>query len=140
MRRKNIVGMLIKALDRENTDLLLLVVTFLKKLSVFRENKEDMVCFYLIPSHLMVLPVFYFSINSFKADMNVIEKLPNLISSANMDLTHVSLKLIFNLSFDPELRSRMVRVGLLPRLVNLLGELVLLNRKNLLSFPNPTNL
>ena len=59
--------------------------------------------------------------------MNVIEKLPNLISSANIDLTHVSLKLIFNLSFDPELRSRMVRVGLLPRLVNLLGELVIFN-------------
>lgn len=56
--------------------------------------------------------------------MNVIEKLPNLISSANMNLTHVSLKLIFNLSFDPELRSRMVRVGLLPRLVNLLGEFI----------------
>jgi Kinesin-associated protein (KAP) len=50
MRRKNIVGMLIKALDRENTDLLLLVVTFLKKLSVFRENKEDMVGIYFIPS------------------------------------------------------------------------------------------
>jgi len=54
MRRKNIVGMLIKALDRENTDLLLLVVTFLKKLSVFRENKEDMVGIYFIPSQVIV--------------------------------------------------------------------------------------
>lgn len=55
MRRKNIVGMLIKALDRENTDLLLLVVTFLKKLSVFRENKEDMVCFYFLTFLLLLL-------------------------------------------------------------------------------------
>jgi len=55
--------------------------------------------------------------------MNVVEKLPTLVSSTNMDLIHVSLKLLFNLSFDPELRSRMVRVGLLPKLVNLLGKI-----------------
>ena len=43
MRKKNIIGMIIKTLDRTNTDLLMLVVTFLKKLSIFRENKEIMV-------------------------------------------------------------------------------------------------
>lgn len=43
MRKKNIIGMLIKTLDRTNTDLLILVVTFLKKLSIFRENKDIMV-------------------------------------------------------------------------------------------------
>ncbi|XP_059490595.1 kinesin-associated protein 3 isoform X1 [Neocloeon triangulifer] len=98
MRRKNIVGMLVKALDRDNTDLLLLIVTFLKKLSVFRENKDDM------------------------ADMNVVEKLPALVTSSNSDLAHVAMKLLFNISFDPELRSRMVRVGLLPKLVHLLDD------------------
>ncbi|KAF4518002.1 hypothetical protein B566_EDAN012754 [Ephemera danica] len=98
MRRKNIVGMLVKALDRDNQDLLLLVVTFLKKLSVFRENKDDM------------------------ADMSVVEKLPPLVTCANADLAHVALKLLFNLSFDPELRARMVRVGLLPKLVHLLDD------------------
>jgi len=45
MRKKNVIGMLIKTLDRVNTDLLILVVTFLKKLSIFRENKELMVIF-----------------------------------------------------------------------------------------------
>lgn len=45
MRKKNIIGMLIKSLDRTNTDLLMLVVTFLKKLSIFRENKDAMVQF-----------------------------------------------------------------------------------------------
>lgn len=35
--------MLVKALDRENFELLILVVTFLKKLSIFMENKNDMV-------------------------------------------------------------------------------------------------
>lgn len=35
--------MLVKALDRDNFELLILVVTFLKKLSIFMENKNDMV-------------------------------------------------------------------------------------------------
>lgn len=43
MRNKSIIGQLIHALDRENNDLLILVVSFLKKLSVFVENKNDMV-------------------------------------------------------------------------------------------------
>jgi hypothetical protein len=45
MRKKNITGMLTKTLDRDNADLLILVVTFLKKLSLFKENVDDMVRF-----------------------------------------------------------------------------------------------
>lgn len=45
MRRKNIVGLLVRMLERESQDLLLLVVSFLKKLSVYMENKDDMVGF-----------------------------------------------------------------------------------------------
>ena len=43
MRNKAIINQLIHALDRDNNDLLILVVSFLKKLSVFVENKNDMV-------------------------------------------------------------------------------------------------
>lgn len=43
MRNKNIVGLLVKVLDRDDEELLVLVVTFLKKLSIFLENKNDMV-------------------------------------------------------------------------------------------------
>ncbi|CAF2386926.1 unnamed protein product [Rotaria sp. Silwood2] len=43
MRNKSIITQLIHALDRDNNDLLILVVSFLKKLSVFVENKNDMV-------------------------------------------------------------------------------------------------
>lgn len=43
MRNKNIVHLLVKSLDRENEELLVLVVSFLKKLSIFLENKNDMV-------------------------------------------------------------------------------------------------
>ncbi|CAB1326854.1 unnamed protein product [Coregonus sp. 'balchen'] len=46
MRNKNIVHMLVKTLDRENEELLVLVVSFLKKLSIFLENKNDMSSLY----------------------------------------------------------------------------------------------
>ncbi|CAF0831546.1 unnamed protein product [Didymodactylos carnosus] len=48
MRNKIICSQLIHALDRDNNDLLILVVSFLKKLSVFVENKNDMVSTSLI--------------------------------------------------------------------------------------------
>ena len=44
MKNKGIVGLLIKALEtRTNADLILLVISFLKKLSIFLENKNEMV-------------------------------------------------------------------------------------------------
>ncbi|KAF7992867.1 hypothetical protein HCN44_005211 [Aphidius gifuensis] len=98
MRKKNIIGMLIKTLERSNIDLLILVITFLKKLSIFRENKDHM------------------------ADENIIEKLPKLLqnNNNNFDLVLSTLKLLFNLSFDTKLRGKMIRVGLLPKFVKLL--------------------
>ncbi|XP_029659747.1 kinesin-associated protein 3 isoform X4 [Formica exsecta] len=98
MRKKNVIGMLIKTLDRTNTDLLILVVTFLKKLSIFRENKDLM------------------------ADENIIDKLPRLLQNNNIDLVLSTLKLLFNLSFDIKLRARMIRVGMLPKWIKLLGQ------------------
>jgi len=47
MRNKNLIPMLIKMLERNNEELLILVVSFLKKLSIFAENKDDMVCILL---------------------------------------------------------------------------------------------
>lgn len=43
MKNKKIVYMLVQLLERENVDLLILVVSFLKKLSIFVENKTEMV-------------------------------------------------------------------------------------------------
>ena len=37
------------------------------------------------------------------------------------DLLNITLRLLLNLSFDKELRSKMVKVGLLPKLVGLLS-------------------
>ena len=43
MKNKKIVPMLVQLLERDNIDLLILVVSFLKKLSIFVENKDEMV-------------------------------------------------------------------------------------------------
>ena len=43
MKNKNAIKMLVKSLDRDNFELLILVVSFLKKLSIFVENKTEMV-------------------------------------------------------------------------------------------------
>ncbi|XP_048458212.1 kinesin-associated protein 3a isoform X5 [Rhincodon typus] len=97
MRNKNIVHMLVKTLDRENFELLILVMSFLKKLSVFVENKNDMV------------------------ELNIVEKLSKLVPCEHEDLLNITLRLLLNLSFDTGLRNKMVQVGLLPKLTALIG-------------------
>ncbi|XP_030631174.1 kinesin-associated protein 3b [Chanos chanos] len=97
MRNKNIVHLLVKTLERENEELLVLVVSFLKKLSIYLENKNDM------------------------AEVDTIEKLARLVPCDHDDLLNVTLRLLLNLSFDTSLRSKMVQVGLLPKLTALLG-------------------
>ncbi|XP_043798078.1 kinesin-associated protein 3 isoform X4 [Apis laboriosa] len=108
MRKKNVIGMLIKTLDRTNIDLLILVIAFLKKLSIFRENKDLM------------------------AEESIIEKIPRLLQSNNADLILSTLKLLFNLSFDAKLRAKMIRVGLLPKLIKLLGQSDIKNKTTIL--------
>uniref|UniRef100_A0A3B4DDI4 Kinesin-associated protein 3 n=1 Tax=Pygocentrus nattereri TaxID=42514 RepID=A0A3B4DDI4_PYGNA len=98
MRNKNIVHLLVKTLDRDNEELLVLVVSFLKKLSIFLENKNDM------------------------ADTDTVEKLAKLVPCEHEDLLNVTLRLLLNLSFDTGLRSKMVQVGLLPKLTTMLDE------------------
>ena len=43
MRKKNIVPHLMSMLERSNVELLILSVAFLKKLSIYKENKDQMV-------------------------------------------------------------------------------------------------
>ncbi|KOB76892.1 putative kinesin-associated protein [Operophtera brumata] len=94
MHRKDVVGLLIGAMERHsNIDLLILIVSFLQKLSIFVENKNSM------------------------ASRGVIEKLAPLLDSSNADLVNVTLKLLFNLTFDTKLRNKMIKIGLLPKLI-----------------------
>nr|NP_001259445.2 kinesin associated protein 3, isoform N [Drosophila melanogaster]AGB95288.2 kinesin associated protein 3, isoform N [Drosophila melanogaster] len=98
MRRKHIVKMLVKALDRQNIDLLMLVSTFLKKLSIVGDNKDEM------------------------GALNIVAKLPRLFQSTHTDLVQVTLKLVFNLSFDGGLRRKMIAAGYLPMLVMFIND------------------
>lgn len=98
MRKKRIIYLLASVLNRSNEELLILVISFLKKLSVYIENNEEM------------------------KQYNVIEKIVPLITSDNSDLVNAVARLLLNLSFDPEHRSKMVRVGMLPKLVQLLND------------------
>lgn len=98
MRKKDILKMLVKSLERQNIDLLVLIVTFLKKLSIVRDNKNEMY------------------------ELDVVEKLPRLLQSSSADLIQVTLKLLFNLSFDAGHRAKMLRVGFLPKLVTFLSD------------------
>uniref|UniRef100_A0A8C7DCB4 Kinesin associated protein 3 n=1 Tax=Oncorhynchus kisutch TaxID=8019 RepID=A0A8C7DCB4_ONCKI len=98
MRNKNIVHTLVKTLDREDEELLVLVVSFLKKLSIFLENKNDM------------------------AETYAVEKLARLLPCKHEDLLNTTLRLLLNLSFDTGLRSQMVQAGLIPKLSALLAD------------------
>lgn len=99
MAKKNIVEMLVKTLDRDNIELLTLCVTFLKKLSIRGCNKDDL------------------------ERLNCINKLSKLLSNyQDPELVHVTLKLLFNLTFDKKMRAKMCNIGLLPKLVSLLSD------------------
>ncbi|CAG5021715.1 unnamed protein product [Parnassius apollo] len=94
MHKKDIVGLLIGAMERHsNIDLLILIVSFLQKLSIFIENKNAM------------------------ASKGIVEKLAPLLDSPNADLVNVTLKLLFNLTFDTKLRNKMVKINLLPKFI-----------------------
>ena len=97
MAKKSVVALLAAMLDRQNQELLILVVSFLKKLSCYTKNKEEM------------------------KNSNVVDKLcPLLTTEDNFDLINATVRLLLNLSFDTELRARMIKVGLLPKLVLLM--------------------
>lgn len=98
MRKKHIVRLLVRAMERQNADLLILVVTFLKKLSIVKDNKDDMY------------------------ELNVVDRLPKLLQINNSDLIQLTLKFIFNLSFDGTMRAKMIRMGLLSKLVAFLSD------------------
>uniref|UniRef100_A0A0L8IB51 Kinesin-associated protein 3 n=1 Tax=Octopus bimaculoides TaxID=37653 RepID=A0A0L8IB51_OCTBM len=55
------------------------------------------------------------------AEHCIIERLAPLVPCDNEDLLNITLRLLKNLSFDSEQRSKMIKFGLLPKLVSLLN-------------------
>ncbi|RLN64169.1 hypothetical protein BBJ29_000317 [Phytophthora kernoviae] len=96
MVKRKIVLFLTKLLDRVAPDLAILTITFLKKLSIFEENKDAMM------------------------ELAVVEKLVRYVNCNHDKTIQTALKLLFNLSFDPALREVLVRNSLIPKLVELL--------------------
>ncbi|ESN90663.1 hypothetical protein HELRODRAFT_70921 [Helobdella robusta] len=98
MHKKGIVKMLVRTLERKNNvELLRLVISFLKKLSIFVENKDNMV------------------------KLNTVESLASILAgSKNEDLINVSLRLLLNLSFDGSIRHQIFQNDMLKMLMDLL--------------------
>ncbi|XP_046405974.1 kinesin-associated protein 3-like [Ischnura elegans] len=95
--KKNIVGLLINFLDRNNTELLLVLLTFLNELSQMRDHVISM------------------------AKFNVVDKLQRLVSWPSVDVSYESLKLIMNLSANGSLQTNMIDTGMIPCLVKVLA-------------------
>ncbi|KAG5175345.1 kinesin-associated protein [Tribonema minus] len=96
MVKRDLVQYLGSLLDRSSANLLYLLVAFLKKLSIFEENKDR------------------------EKEAQVAAKVVKFVPCSCEPLTLMSLRLLYNLSFDPELREQMLKGGLIPRLVDLL--------------------
>jgi hypothetical protein len=77
MMKKGLLNMLLSLLQQRSfEDLLILIVTFLKKLSMFEENKNLM------------------------KEQNVIEIVSKILTCSSQPLINITLRLLFNLSFD----------------------------------------
>ncbi|CAN0207211.1 unnamed protein product, partial [Discosporangium mesarthrocarpum] len=96
MVRKGLVELLGALLDRASVNLLYLVATFLKKLAVFEENKER------------------------TRECGAVAALVKFVPCSCEPLIVMTLRLLYNLSFDPDIRTQMVKSGLIPKLVELL--------------------
>ncbi|OQR91603.1 kinesin-associated protein [Achlya hypogyna] len=96
MVKKKVVHFLAKMLDRVTPDLVILTIGFLKKLSVFEENKDAMI------------------------ELQVPEKVIRYVKCNHDKTAQIALKLLFNLSWDARVREAMVKNSLVPSLVELL--------------------
>ena len=96
MVRRKIAGFLTAGLGRSSAELLILAVTFLKKLSIFQESKDKMM------------------------ETDIVPRLVRFIPCNNERLMKLTLRLLWNLSFDSTMREQMIKASLIPKLVDLL--------------------
>eukprot|EP00292_Cryptomonas_paramecium_P004280 CAMPEP_0113720002 /NCGR_PEP_ID=MMETSP0038_2-20120614/36189_1 /TAXON_ID=2898 /ORGANISM="Cryptomonas paramecium" /LENGTH=669 /DNA_ID=CAMNT_0000648559 /DNA_START=27 /DNA_END=2033 /DNA_ORIENTATION=+ /assembly_acc=CAM_ASM_000170 len=98
MKKRGVTQILVRMLHRKSPELLLLSVTFLKKLSIFQENKDEM------------------------RESNVATQVLKLLAQKDInDATCMAgLRLLLNLSFDLEIRSQLVKEQAIGKMVELL--------------------
>ena len=114
---KNIVGHLISASKRSNLSLeiQLIMITFMQRLSIRWEGKNQLIA-------LGVVPLIYGQLN------NIV----NQVSYYGVLMSPL-FKLIFNLSFDLDCRTQMVKQGYINKLVQILIKSRFRNEKLLVS-------
>jgi Kinesin-associated protein (KAP) len=95
MIKKDIVKYLITMLDRDTPELLVLVITFLRKLSVFKENKDEML------RHSEML----------------LRQLERLVESSHKTLQSLTLRFILNLTHDATFRQQIAKHPIFEKLV-----------------------
>lgn len=76
MLKKDLTTFLVKTLDLTYNDLLILVMSFLKKISIFEENKNTL------------------------KECQIVSKVNKFLSCSSPVLINATLRLLFNLSFD----------------------------------------
>eukprot|EP00002_Diphylleia_rotans_P030578 TRINITY_DN6297_c0_g1_i1.p1 TRINITY_DN6297_c0_g1~~TRINITY_DN6297_c0_g1_i1.p1 ORF type:complete len:735 (+),score=171.51 TRINITY_DN6297_c0_g1_i1:274-2478(+) len=96
MKKRNIVHYLSTMLDRRNAELLIVTVSFLKKLSIFVENKDEMIA------------------------ENVPQKLLKLVAVQNEALLNLVLRLLSNLAFDQGVRKMLLDANIIATILELL--------------------
>ena len=98
MTKKDLLAQLGSMLDHTYGDLLILCVTFLKKLSIYEENKDAI------------------------AASGVVRCLGRFVPCSSQPLVQATLQLLFNLSFDHALRRQIIDANMIARLVELLKQ------------------
>ena len=127
MQRRGIVPQLIEMLNRCNVELLILAVTFLKRLSVYRENKEQMIKVRLRASRCESSASPHRCKKRgrgmcARVQHDIIAKLAKFVPTVSPVLMMAVLRLLHNLSFDAALRQNIVDAGLVAKLVDLMQE------------------
>ena len=85
---------------------MLLVINFLKKISVFEDSKEAI-------KHAHEAEQLAAS-----GGKPVTHLLCKFVTCSSQQLTLMALRMLFNLSFDRDLREQMIKAGVLPKIVN----------------------
>lgn len=118
MVRRDIVPILLKCLSfRDSAELTLATVQFLLKLSMFEENKAALVSFSLSALQWRQLNCFEMP---FQEQGDIVGKLLQLFPIGDVELRKSTVRLLFNLSFDPKARTRMVAEGLVAHVAPLI--------------------
>uniref|UniRef100_A0A8C7VGF5 Kinesin-associated protein 3 n=1 Tax=Oncorhynchus mykiss TaxID=8022 RepID=A0A8C7VGF5_ONCMY len=114
MRNKNIVHTLVKTLDREDEELLVLVVSFLKKLSIFLENKNDMAETYAVEKLARLLPCKHEDL------LNTTLRLHASPPLTDESQRQLCMCILYHISVDDRFKSMFAYTDCIPQLMKML--------------------